>query len=294
MEKQHKSTCLACGKEWYYTRKDLLQSKLNRSKNESKKNLINTTSVLGNNKLSETINAISDLPEVAHQCPACGSRNVTLEVIKDDAQKEQDTKLIKFIIVCAVIAISILTISLCATVIIFKINSSDNNVQNNVAETTITTSSQTPTPIPTQTPTPIPTDTPAPTPIISPQTPVLTNNECIIGSDRTKVRALLKNRYKETKSIMGENALDFENDDLLITVFFSSEGKADGVFFMQNSFDGVDSLTGEGSYVSQHYDELVKLSTNDPNIKIESDYTKYNSKGIKKAPMELYIGNIPF
>ena len=92
---------------------------------------------------------------------------------------------------------------------------------------------------------------------------------------------------------MSDNALDFENNDLLVTVYFNGEDKADGVLFMQNSFDGVDTLTGEGSYISKHYDELVAMATNDPNIKIETDLTKYNSQGVKKYPMEIYIGNIP-
>lgn len=122
------------------------------------------------------------------------------------------------------------------------------------------------------------------------QTQQETNN-VIIGSDKDTVRKLLNN-YKETKSVMAENALDFENNDLLITVYFNDE-KADGVLFMQNNLDGVNTMTGEGSYVSKHYDELVKLATDDPNIKVESDLTLHNSQGIKKEAMELYIGNIP-
>lgn len=118
-----------------------------------------------------------------------------------------------------------------------------------------------------------------------------TTNNVIIGSDKDTVRKIFDG-YKETKSIMSDNALDFENNDLLVTVYFNGEDKADGVLFMQNSFDGVDTLTGEGSYISKHYDELVAMATNDPNIKIETDLTKYNSQGVKKYPMEIYIGNI--
>ena len=114
----------------------------------------------------------------------------------------------------------------------------------------------------------------------------------IIGSNKNAVRKLF-NSYKETKSIMSDNALDFENNDLLVTVYFNGENKADGVLFMQNSFDGVDTLTGEGSYISKHYDELVAMATKDSNIKVETDVTKYNSQGVKKYPMEIYIGNIP-
>lgn len=123
-------------------------------------------------------------------------------------------------------------------------------------------------------------------------TPEPKANNVIIGSDKDTVRKIF-NGYKETKSIMSDNALDFENNDLLVTVYFNGEDKADGVLFMQNSFDGVDTLTGEGSYISKHYDELVAMATNDPNVKIETDLTKYNSQGVKKYPMEIYIGNIP-
>lgn len=114
----------------------------------------------------------------------------------------------------------------------------------------------------------------------------------IIGSDKEAVRKLLGD-YKETKSIMSDNALDFENNDLLITVYFNSDDVADGVLFMQNSLDGVDTLTGEGAYTSKHYDELVAMATNDPNVKVETDLTKHNSQGVKKYPMEIYVGNIP-
>lgn len=116
--------------------------------------------------------------------------------------------------------------------------------------------------------------------------------DVLIGTSKDNVRRLLS-QYKETKSIMSSNALDFEDNNLLITVYFNSDDIADGVLFMQNSFDGVDTLTGVGSYVSKHYDELVSLATDDPNIKIESDLTLYNSQGKKKEAMELYIGNIP-
>lgn len=119
-----------------------------------------------------------------------------------------------------------------------------------------------------------------------------TEKDVLIGTTKENVRRLLS-EYKETKSIMSDNALDFENKDLLITVYFNSNDIVDGVLFMQNSFDGVDTSTGVGSYVNSHYDELVKLATDDPNVKVESDLTLYNSKGVKKEAMEIYIGNIP-
>ncbi len=114
----------------------------------------------------------------------------------------------------------------------------------------------------------------------------------IIGSDKETVRNIF-NGYKEKSSIMGDNAIDFDNDNLLVTVFFNNE-KADGVIFLSNNLDSMNMSTGEGSYVSKHYDELVKMATNDTNIKVESDLTKYNSQGEKKVASELYIGNTPY
>lgn len=125
-------------------------------------------------------------------------------------------------------------------------------------------------------------------------TPTDTQSEelFIIGSDRETVRNIL-NGYKEKSSIMGENAIDFDNDNLLVTVFFANE-KAEGVIFLSNNLDNMNMTTGEGSYVSQHYDELIKMATNDTSIKIENDMTKLNSQGKKKVASELYIGNTPY
>lgn len=114
----------------------------------------------------------------------------------------------------------------------------------------------------------------------------------IIGSDKETVRNIF-NGYTEKSSLMGENAIDFDNNNLLVTVFFTNE-KADGIIFLSNNLDSMDTITGEGSYVSKHYDELVKMATNDTNIKIESDLTKFNSQGKKKVASELYIGNTPY
>lgn len=125
-----------------------------------------------------------------------------------------------------------------------------------------------------------------------PKTTEATISNVIIGSDAATVRKLL-NSYTEKSSVMGENAIDFDNDNLLITVFFTN-GKADGVIFLSNNLNTMNTITGEGSYVSQHYDELVKMATNDTGIKIESDLMKYNSKGNKKVASELYIGNTPY
>ena len=114
----------------------------------------------------------------------------------------------------------------------------------------------------------------------------------IIGSNKETVRNIFSD-YKEKSSLMGENAIDFDSADLLVTVFFNNE-KADGVIFLSNNLDNMNTLTGEGSYVSQHYDELVKMATSGTDINIESDLTKYNSQGNKKVASELYIGNTPY
>ena len=66
----------------------------------------------------------------------------------------------------------------------------------------------------------------------------------IIGSDKETVRNIFSD-YKEKKSIMGENAIDFDNNNLLVTVFFTNE-KADGVIFLSNNVDDMNTLTGEG------------------------------------------------
>lgn len=286
MSHQYKSTCLSCGKEWNYTKKDLTLSNQNHRINEMRTNLSNGASFLGGNKVLSAIEATSELPEVAHQCPSCGSKNVSLDVIKDPASANSNQQLVKFIILCAVVLVSIITISICVTFLIVNISKADNPSSGVTTETVIENTSIPSIPTTEPTPTPAPTSTPITEPI-----PI--ENDYIIGSNKNTVRKILS-AYKETPSIMGDNALDFENKDLLITVYFDKNDIADGVFFMQNSFDGVDDLTGIGSYVSKHYDELVKMATNDPNVKIESDYTKFNSQGVKKAPMELYIGNIPF
>lgn len=114
----------------------------------------------------------------------------------------------------------------------------------------------------------------------------------IIGSDKETVRGIFK-EYKEKPSLMGDNAIDFDSKDLLVTVFFTAD-KADGVIFLSNNLDNMNTTTGEGSYVSQHYDKLLKMATNDDTIKIETDLSKFNSQGNKKAVAELYIGNTPY
>ncbi len=122
------------------------------------------------------------------------------------------------------------------------------------------------------------------------------SNDVILGSTETEVRKLL-HRYREEQSPF-EDELYFENEDLLITVYLTYSDKqntkiAEGVTFESCNYQNINPITMEGAYVSTHYDELVALSTNDENVLIETDLTKYNSSGAKKAASQLYIGNVP-
>lgn len=76
-EKQYKSTCKSCGMEWYYTKKDLDNSKQNAKLNDAKKYLGVGSFMLGGGLLSAALAASPNLPTFsAYQCPRCGSRNV--------------------------------------------------------------------------------------------------------------------------------------------------------------------------------------------------------------------------
>lgn len=411
--KQYKSTCLACGKEWYYTKKDLRQSEENQAINELNKNSRDLSFSLGKMKISGHKKQVEELPEVAHQCPVCGSKNVSLEFIGE--KKKLSRKAIIWIITASIALLVVIALSICIPVSIHIRNNTEHIVTNvdfnGIDENSVPLSASdlklfkkgdTYTVVATlkknstepqegyfefdislldkngkrinsghidTMPTPDNTyslftygsenyfeydmyissgnkpvqiafsniqecgkeqlirltldkakeylskqdldntkkyalevlkydpeniEAKALSGQLEPNTtaPATETNSVIIGSDKDSVRKIFDG-YKETKSIMSDNALDFENNDLLITVYFNSDDIADGVLFMQNSFDGVDTLTGEGSYTSKHYDELVAMATNDPNVKVETDLTKYNSQGVKKYPMEIYIGNIP-
>ena len=411
--KQYKSNCLSCGKEWYYTKKDLRQSETNQHINASRKSLGNLTSMFGKNKVSDIINNVDELPEIAHKCPVCGSKNVSLEFTGE--KKKLSRKAITGIISGAVALLIIIILSIAIPVSMHIKNNTEQilsnitfeGIDNNSAPlaaydlkvfkkqhtyTVVATLKKNSTEpqegyfefnislfdengkriksdyINTM-PTPDNTysllkygneeylehniyisDKSKPVKVtfsdikeldktyfisymlersksylaekdtekskkyalevlkydpenieakallgqIAPNASAseTETKKVIIGSDKDNVRKIFDG-YKETKSIMSDNALDFENNDLLITIYFNSDDIADGVLFMQNSFDGIDTLTGEGSYISKHYDELVAMATNDPNVKVETDLTKYNSQGVKKYPTEIYIGNIP-
>ena len=412
--KLYKSTCLSCGKEWYYTKKDLRQSETNQHINESRKSLGNLTSMFGKNKVSDFINKVDELPEIAHKCPVCASKNVSLEFTGE--KKKLSRKAITGIISGAVALLIIIILSIAIPVSMHIKNNTEQilsnitfeGIDNNSAPlaaydlkvfkkqytytvvATLKKNSKEPQEgyfefnislfdengkrIKSDHINTMPTpgnntysllkygneeylehkiyiyDKSKPVKVtfsdikeldktyfisymlersksylakqdtekskkyalevlkydpenieakalsgqtaLNTPTPEPKANNVIIGSDKDTVRKIF-NGYKETKSIMSDNALDFENNDLLITVYFNNSEKADGVLFMQNSLDGIDTLTGEGSYISKHYDELVAMATNDPNVKVETDLIKYNSQGVKKYPMEIYIGNIP-
>ncbi len=298
--RQYKSICLSCGKEWFYSKSDLKRSELNQSINETP-------------DLFKTKNK-RDLPEVAHQCPACGSKSVSLQVI-GEKPKLMSESLLKFIILISALLVVIIVVAICATVTLSNRTSSDfenalveqevqqvqtdeektwedkfNEAMNEASEKTdkaVEDASNKLNEALSETQTekePIKqannTNSVAPT-----------NSTCLIGADKDNVRRLLS-KYKETKSFMSDNALDFEDKNLLITVYFNSDNIADGVLYMQNSLDGINLVTGAGSYVGTHYSELVKLATTDKSIKVETDVTKYNSQGKKTTPMEIYVGNV--
>ncbi len=301
--RQYKSICLSCGKEWFYSKSDLKRSELNQSINETP-------------DLFKTKNK-RELPEVAHQCPACSSKSVSLQVI-GEKPKLMSESLLKFIILISallIVVIVVIVVAICATVALTNRTASDaekaqieqevqqvqadeektwedkfNEVMNEAskkADKAVEDASNKLNEALSETQTekePIKqadnTNSVAPT-----------NSTCLIGADKANVRKLLK-KYKETKSFMSDNALDFEDKNLLITVYFNSKDIADGVLFMQNSLDGIDTITGAGSYVGRHYNELVNLATTDKSIKVETDVTKYNSQGKKTTPMEIYVGNV--
>ena len=411
--KQYKSTCLACGKEWYYTKKDLRQSEENQAINEINKDSRDLSFSLGKMKISDRKKQVEELPEVAHQCPVCGSKSVSLEFIGE--KKKLSRKAIIWIIAASIALLVVIALSICIPVSIHIRNNTEHIITNvdfnGIDENSVPLSASdlklfkkgnTYTVVATlkknstepqegyfefdislldkngkriesghidTMPTPENTyslftygsenyfeydmyissgnkpvqivfsniqecdkeqlirltldkakeylskqdldntkkyalevlkydpeniEAKALSGQFTPNTtaPATETNSVIIGADKDNVRKIFDG-YKETKSIMSNNALDFENNDLLVTVYFNSNDIADGVLFMQNSLDGVDTLTGEGSYISKHYDELVAMATNDPNVKVETDLTKYNSQGVKKYPMEIYIGNIP-
>jgi len=128
-------------------------------------------------------------------------------------------------------------------------------------------------------------NTPTPAPI---QTP-----KYIIGSTKDDVKKILSDYSINSNytNNVDTNALKFENSNLMIVVDFNSKGIAEGICFISINSNEMDGLTGEGSYVSKHYDNLIKLASDNKSIKIENDM-KYDKTKLQKKPFELYIGNL--
>ncbi len=299
--RQYKSICLSCGKEWFYSKSDLKRSELNQSINETP-------------DLFKTKNK-RELPEVAHQCPACSSKSVSLQVI-GEKPKLMSESLLKFIILISALLIVVIVVAICATVALTnrtppdaekaqieqevqqaqadkektwedKFNEAMSEASKKADKAVEDASHQLNEALSETQTEKEPIKQADNTNSVAP-----TNSTCLIGADKDNVRRLLS-KYKETKSFMSENALDFEDHNLYITVYFNSEDIAEGVLFMQASLDGIDTITGAGSYVGSHYNELVKLATTDKSVKVETDVIRYNSQGKKKVPMEIYVGKVP-
>ena len=98
----------------------------------------------------------------------------------------------------------------------------------------------------------------------------------IIGSTKEEVISMLDEYTIDSKYTenVDKNALKFQDENLLIVVDFNSSGIAEGVYFLSNNKD-MDFVTGEGSYVSKNYDELLKLATSNKNLKIVNDVFEY-------------------
>lgn len=96
---------------------------------------------------------------------------------------------------------------------------------------------------------------------------------------------------KYTKNV-DPNSIKFENKNLMIGVDFDKNGNAEGVYLESLNLQDMDFVTQKGSYVSLHYNELVRLATGGKNIKVESDNIKYNQSGTKKYPGALLIGTL--
>lgn len=120
------------------------------------------------------------------------------------------------------------------------------------------------------------------------------NAQHIIGSTRKQVKKLLTDKgYKFDKKYtenVDANAMDFEKKNVGILVYFDENNIAEGVYV--ESWDG-DILTGEGSYVSLHYDDLISLTSGDKNISVTNDLIEFTDFVYLEYPTWLEIGNLP-
>lgn len=107
----------------------------------------------------------------------------------------------------------------------------------------------------------------------------------IIGANKEQIRTMFSGweyvpRYEQN---VDPNAMKFENSDLMVVIDFDSQKVAEGVSFLSNGNLG-DMITGKGSYVDIHYNELVQWATGGKNLKV----VKGN---VSQYPVEIYIGN---
>lgn len=117
------------------------------------------------------------------------------------------------------------------------------------------------------------------------------NVEYIIGSNKMQVTKFLTDKgYTIDNKNVEPNVIEFLKDEMVILVYFDEDDISEGIWI--ESYDG-DFVTGEGSYVSLHYDELILLASGDKNIDITNDLIEFNNLGNLKYPTVLIIGHVP-
>jgi len=123
---------------------------------------------------------------------------------------------------------------------------------------------------------------------------------CILGAPKEDVNKLLTG-FKVTENyimtggtidnpIMYPYSIKFENENMMICVDFNEDWIAEGVYVETYVADDPD--TGEGSYVYENYDTIVKLIIGHQKIKVQNDTILYNSSGTKKYPTAIFVGKL--
>ena len=106
----------------------------------------------------------------------------------------------------------------------------------------------------------------------------------ILNSKKEQIIAYFKNwkRVYAYEKNVDPNSLKFENNDLIILIFFNKNNIAEGVSFLSQD---ISDTTGFNSYVNKNYNKLLNWATNKKNVLIDKNRsTKY--------PVDLHIGNI--
>lgn len=123
-------------------------------------------------------------------------------------------------------------------------------------------------------------------PAADPANPFAGQLTTIIGADKATIQTMFsKWQYKDTYTKnVDPAALKYIGQGVMAIVYFNDAGKAEGVSFLSNPPNMGDPVTGAGSYVHQHYDQLIQWANgNQKNAAIPNVSTQY--------PVELYIGN---